>query len=278
MMQLQTLVDVPSPSWRIQPTDRLACIGSCFADNIGLRFKADHFHAVVNPYGVMYNPVSILHTVVGEPYPQPEKEARKTQCDVAIITLGTNHVYEEVATGKIVDNCQKRPQREFQKRKLSVEECADTLEKIVHALRQQNSDVKVVFTVSPIRYRKYGYHESQLSKSTLLLAIDRLLSNEKSERLHYFPAYEIVNDELRDYRFYKPDMLHPSEQTVDYLYERFKETCFSAEAIRMADEWRPIREALNHRPLHPDSEEYQRFRQETEQRKEEFERKYFPLE
>lgn len=276
-MQLQTPVDVPSPSWRIQPADRLACIGSCFADNMGQRIKDDHFRAVVNPYGVMYNPISILHTVEGKPYPHPEKEVHPLHCEVAIITLGTNHVYEEKTTGKIVDNCQKRPQREFTERRLSVDDCTDALERIVHALQQQKNDVKVVFTVSPIRYRKYGYHESQLSKSTLLLAIDRLLSNEKSDRLHYFPAYEIVNDELRDYRFYKPDMLHPSEQTVDYLYERFKESCFSAEAIRMAEEWKSIREALNHRPLHPDSDTYLRFRQDTLKKKEEFERKYFPL-
>lgn len=134
-----------------------------------------------------------------------------------------------------------------------------------------------MFTVSPIRYRKYGYHASQLSKAALLLAIDRLLSAEDSGRMVYFPAYEIVNDELRDYRFYAPDMLHPSEPTADYLYARLKQAYFSPSALRMAEEWAPIREALGHRPLHPDSDAYRRFAEATQQRKQAFESRYFPL-
>ena len=278
MMQWQTPVDVPSPSWRIQPTDRILCVGSCFAGHIGRRFQADHFRAVVNPFGVMYNPVSVLHTLRGQPYARRDGHAAPaTPCDVAIVTLGTNHVYEELSTGRVVDNCQKRPQSEFREKLLDVEACAETLEAIVAALRRQNSTVRAVFTVSPIRYRKYGYHASQLSKAALLLAIDRLLSVEDSGRMVYFPAYESVNDELRDYRFYAPDMLHPSEPTADYLYARFKQAYFSPSALRMAEEWAPIREALGHRPLHPDSDAYRRFAEATQQRKQAFESSYFPL-
>ena len=143
MMQWQTPVDVPSPSWRILPTDRILCVGSCFAGHIGRRFQADHFRAVVNPFGVMYNPVSVLHTLRGQPYPRRDGPAAPAApCDVAIVTLGTNHVYEELSTGRVVDNCQKRPQSEFREKLLDVEACAQTLEAIVAALRRQNSSVK----------------------------------------------------------------------------------------------------------------------------------------
>ena len=111
-MILQTHVEIPAPSWRILPTDRMAFVGSCFADNIGQRFANDHFQTVVNPYGVMYNPVSVIHTVAGQPYPC-EGDARPIDCDVAVVSLGTNHVYVELSSGRIVDNCRKRPQREF---------------------------------------------------------------------------------------------------------------------------------------------------------------------
>ncbi|MGI6222904.1 MAG: GSCFA domain-containing protein [Prevotella sp.] len=273
-MQLQTPVEIIPPAWRIQPTDRLAFVGSCFADNIGARFVDDNFQAVVNPYGVMYNPISVLHTVVGEPYPNDDVDALPLDCDVAVISLGTNHVYEELSSGRIVDNCRKRPQREFRERMLDVEQCVEALRKAVESLRTRNEHVKVVFTVSPIRYRKYGFHESQLSKAVLLLAIDKLITQEDIDNLYYFPSYEIVNDELRDYRFYQPDMLHPSEQAVDYIYQRFLQACFSDAAKQMVAEWRPIRQALAHKPFHPNNPEYQHFLAETKKRKREFEKKW----
>ena len=134
-----------------------------------------------------------------------------------------------------------------------------------------NPDIHVVVTVSPIRYRKYGYHKSQLSKSTLLLAADKLVKNLDA---YYFPAYEIVNDELRDYRFYKDDMLHPSDQAVEYIWERFSETCFSARAMEYLQEWKPVKEALGHRPFHPESDEYKAFMAKTQERIKEIEEKY----
>ena len=157
---------------------------------------------------------------------------------------------------------------------MDVAACVQALRQCVEHLRRHNAAVRIVFTVSPIRYRKYGYHGSQLSKSTLLLAIDQLVAEDASDRLYYFPSYEIVNDELRDYRFYQPDMLHPSEQTVDYLSERFREACFSEAAKQMVAEWRPIREALAHKPFHPDSSDYRKFLAEALRKKEAFERKF----
>ena len=252
-MEFRTIVNIPRPTFELEPCERILFVGSCFADNIGKRFEEEKFRAMVNPFGVMYNPVSVLHTV---------KKVANHTFDTAVFTLGTNHVYVERATGEIVDNCQKRPQREFEERELTVEECADALHEAITLLRQANPKVNVIITVSPIRYAKYGYHGSQLSKAVLLLATDKVIK-EEGERVYYFPAYEIVNDELRDYRFYKADMLHPNEQAVEYIWEQLVATCFSAEAKQFLEEWRPIKEALAHRPFNPEAAAYQDFIKKT---------------
>lgn len=263
-MEFRTIVNIPRPTFELEPCERILFVGSCFADNIGKRFEEEKFRAMVNPFGVMYNPVSVLHTV---------KKVANHTFDTAVFTLGTNHVYVERATGEIVDNCQKRPQREFEERKLTVEECADALREAITLLRQANPKVNVIITVSPIRYAKYGYHGSQLSKAVLLLAADKVIK-EEGERVYYFPAYEIVNDELRDYRFYKADMLHPNEQAVEYIWEQLVATCFSAEAKQFLEEWRPIKEALAHRPFHPEAVAYQDFIKKTKEKAKMLELKY----
>lgn len=283
-MEFRTIVDIPESPWKIGPCERMLFIGSCFADNIGKRFAEEKFRTVVNPYGVMYNPASILHTVQrlihddAMPF-SPDEQG------TAVMTLGTNHVYILRETGEIVDNCQKRPQRLFEERELTVAECAYYLAKAISLICQRFPKTRFILTVSPIRYRKYGFHESQLSKATLLLAIDSLIkaqtamtdnqgSNASAHQINYFPSFEILNDELRDYRFYKPDMLHPSDQAVDYIFERIASTYFSDATVTFLKEWKPIREALNHRPLHPESEEYQRFKRQTEDKLKALEKKY----
>ncbi len=263
-MEFRTIVNIPRPTFELEPCERILFVGSCFADNIGKRFEEEKFRAMVNPFGVMYNPVSVLHTV---------KKVANHTFDTAVFTLGTNHVYVERATGEIVDNCQKRPQREFEERELTVEECADALREAITLLRQANPMVNIIITVSPIRYAKYGYHGSQLSKAVLLLAADKVIK-EEGERVYYFPAYEIVNDELRDYRFYKADMLHPNEQAVEYIWEQLVATCFSAEAKQFLEEWRPIKEALAHRPFHPEAAAYQDFIKKTKEKAKMLELKY----
>ena len=263
-MEFRTIVNIPRPTFELEPCERILFVGSCFADNIGKRFEEEKFRAMVNPFGVMYNPVSVLHTV---------KKVANHTFDTAVFTLGTNHVYVERTTGEIVDNCQKRPQREFEERELTVEECADSLSEAITLLRQANPKVNVIITVSPIRYAKYGYHGSQLSKAVLLLAADKVIK-EEGERSYYFPAYEIVNDELRDYRFYKADMLHPNEQAVEYIWEQLVATCFSAEAKQFLEEWRPIKEALAHRPFHPEAAAYQDFIKKTKEKAKMLELKY----
>lgn len=262
-MQFRTKVTIDKPDFEIGPCEEMLFVGSCFADNIGRRFKEEKFRATVNPYGVMYNPASILHTV--------------RRCGaapgVALFTLGTNHVYVLNETGEIVDNCAKRPQRLFTERVLTVDECVGYLDEAVGVLVGRRNDVKVVVTVSPIRYAKYGYHGSQLSKAVLLLAADKLVS-ELPERVVYFPAYEIVNDELRDYRFYAADMLHPSEQAVEYIWEVFSDAYFSPEAKRFVEEWRPLKEALGHKPFRPESAEYKEFMNKTMLKVKAFSEKY----
>ena len=240
-MEFRTVVDVPDPGFRIGPCADLLFVGSCFADSIGRRFQEEKFRVTVNPFGVMYNP-------------------------------GTNHVYRLKETGEIVDNCQKRPQTLFIEEELSVDDCADYLEQTIELLRQMNPDVQVVLTVSPIRYRKYGYHGSQLSKATLLLAADKVCGSNPA--VNYFPAYEIVNDELRDYRFYQADMLHPSDQTVEYIWQRLTETWLSEEALVFLKEWAPLKAVLNHKPFHPDSKEYQALMDKTMLKVQELQKKY----
>jgi hypothetical protein len=149
----------------------------------------------------------------------------------------------------------------------------------VELLQGRRPDVQVVLTVSPIRYRKYGYHESQLSKATLLLAVDRLIARHPSPAsVYYFPAYEIVLDELRDYRFYQSDMLHPSEQAVEYIWEKLSEHYFSPRLHEFLRQWEPVAAALAHRPFHPDSEDYRAFMAKTQVRLEALRRQYPLLE
>ena len=262
-MEFRTVVDIPKLGFEIQPCEEMLFVGSCFADAIGSRFREEGFPVTVNPFGVMYNPASVLHTI-----------ERYEGCPrVVFITLGTNHVYRLKETGEIVDNCQKRPAALFQEEELSVDQCTDYLQKAVSLLRQRREDVQVVMTVSPIRYRKYGYHESQLSKATLLLAINSQLSTLNSP-LSYFPSYEIMMDELRDYRFYASDMLHPSDQAVEYIWERLVASCFSNEAKEFLEEWRPLKQALNHRPFDPYSEDYKTFMDKTMLKVEALRKKY----
>lgn len=283
-MEFRTPVNITLAPFAIEPRERMLFVGSCFADNIGRRFVDDKFRATVNPYGVMYNPASIMHTVKrwtgelvaaqseasdsGSNVRQATDEAPQT----AVFTLGTNHVYVLNETGEIVDNCRKRPQRLFTERELSVDECADYLREAVAMLRQINPSVRIIITVSPIRYAKYDFHGSQLSKATLLLAADKL--TKEMDNVVYFPAYEIVNDELRDYRFYREDMLHPTDQAVEYIWQRFGETFFSKQTVKFLEEWRPIKAALAHRPFNPEAEEYKKFLEKAKEEERELMERY----
>ena len=266
-MQFRTQVKIPPYPFSIPPCAKMLFVGSCFAQSMGERFLAEKFRATVNPYGVMYNPASILHTV----------SRCQSSADFAVLTLGTNHVYRLKETDEIVDNCQKRPQSLFREEVLSIDECVRFLSQAVDTLVMRNPDIKVIITVSPIRYAKYGFHESQLSKAVLLLSANEM-EKRYAGHVFYFPAYEIVNDELRDYRFYASDMLHPSEQAVEYIWECFSASLFGADTLQFLKEWQPIREAINHRPFNPDSDAYKEFVNNTLVKVRALKQKYTDLE
>ena len=251
-MKFRTIVDISKSSFSINPFARMLFVGSCFADNMGKKFTAEKFNTLVNPYGVMYNPASVYHTI----------QRISFVPDYAILTLGTNRVYILKETNEIVDNCRKQPQNLFREEQLSIEECVNYLSLAIDRLIELNKDIKIIVTVSPIRYAKYGFHGSQLSKATLLLASQQLLER-YPDRVEYFPAYEIVNDELRDYRFYAADMLHPTEQAVDYIWERFSDTYFSQSTTDFITEWHPLKQALAHKVLDATSNDFIKFKQSS---------------
>lgn len=300
-MKLQTTIEITAPSQLISLRNRIAFIGSCFAQHIGERMRQSGLPALVNPFGVLYNPLSILQVLTQNPMYEPlyfEDEDHRWHCwladssknastleackagllsargrlfewnpDVVIITLGTNRYYER--EGMVVGNCHKRPQGEFQEKDLSVEQMTTILESICQLFPK----AQVVLTVSPYRYAKYGFHQSRLAKAALLLAVEAL-QQKRPEQVSYFPAYEIQLDELRDYRFYAQDMLHPSEQAIEYIWERFVDRFFDAETHRYLSDYEPIRKAFLHRPEDPNSPATLRFHEQTQQRLSELLTKY----
>lgn len=268
-------------SWQFEPCEKVLFVGSCFAEHVGRRFTQEKFRTVINPFGVMYNPISVGHTI--EKLLSPDASlsedvvslmsADDDRLSKVVITLGTNHVYILKETGEVVDNCQKRPAALFEEKALSVEECAQSLFSTIGKLVAWNLKIQILITVSPIRYAKYGYHESNLSKATLLLACQQVVGH-MPDHVTYFPAYEIMNDELRDYRFYAADMLHPSDQAVEYIWERLTEIFFSEATLQFLEAYKPVRQALNHRPFRPESPAYSTFLRNTKERVGQLSEKY----
>ena len=303
-MKFRTTTELPSKRLVLQPQSRLLLLGSCFAEHIGQKMLDGHMRARVNPMGVLYNPESIrrcievltngtyderylfedasgmwhswLHSgkfdavsreeaLTGIKASLDEGHKRLQEADVIFVTFGTSRVYRHKASDMVVANCHREPSATFREETMSVEEIVSSWQALLSRLPER---MKVVFTVSPYRYAKYGMHGNRLSKATLLLAVDALCRAD--DRCLYFPAYEIVLDELRDYRFYAPDMLHVSEQAVEYVWERFRAWAFTEEMTTFAQEWAEISKALAHRPLHPDSEAFRRFEAATKERLRQF--------
>ncbi|MFO7869260.1 MAG: GSCFA domain-containing protein [Bacteroidales bacterium] len=294
-MKFRTEIAIPESSWKIDHSTKGIAIGSCFTDYIGNMLHTAKFPISVNPFGTVYNPASIansfellygstqidksdvilnaglwtsfyLHSSFSAE--SPEKvlansasriaETQKLQpIDYALITLGTAWVYVYKKSGKIVSNCHKFPAGEFTRKRLSVAETETSLTEIIRTIRTESPECRIIFTISPIRHWKDGAHENQVSKSTLFLAIDTILSEEKN--IHYFPAYEILMDELRDYRFYAEDMLHPNATAVQYIQEQFCKTYFSHKTRIIQGKIEAILRAMQHRPFHTKSTEYKKF-------------------
>ena len=183
---------------------------------------------------------------------------RLDRLDCLLLTFGSAWVYENEKTGTVVANCHKQPESCFTRRMLSVSEIVSDYTSLLSGLLARIPRLKVLFTVSPIRHVRDGMHANQLSKATLLLAVNQLQAT-FPEHVFYFPAYELLLDELRDYRFYAEDMVHPSETAIRYVWERFTRSCISADALRIMEESENIRKMLSHKPFYPASEEYKRF-------------------
>jgi hypothetical protein len=260
-MEFIIKVETGNKGLGISHHERIVMLGSCFVDNIGAKLVDAGFDCTVNPFGTLYNPVSILNALCNRDdeflrWTQKNDEISDDEidADIYILTFGTSWVYRLKQTGHIVANCKKAPENLFQREMVGVEQiAADYGEFIAKKIVPQGK--KIVFTVSPIRHKRDGMHENQLSKAVLLLAVDKLCKNYPGN-CFYFPAYEIMMDELRDYRFYADDMIHPSAKAVDYIWERFGETYFNKETQRYRNEFESLSKTLSHKPFNPESEEY----------------------
>ena len=286
-LKLQTPVETGRSKVGVSLNDKIVILGSCFADNMGQKMVDLGFDVCLNPFGTLYNPVSVCNSVArltsGIPFSKDEcvqmgagaglvcsfshhtSFARRTEDEFlqvanaslkeaslrwkaaskVIITLGTAWIYEYLRSGETVSNCLKIDAKEFSRRRLSVRETATLLMNMI----ARHPEKEFMFTVSPIRHFKDGAHGNQISKSTLLLALDEVLAK-FPERCEYFPASESVLDELRDYRFYAADMIHPSDQAVDYLWSRFVRFAMPESELPALDARRRELLRAQHRPIH----------------------------
>lgn len=261
-MNFSTPISIPPSPWSLTYNDRILMLGSCFSDAVAAKMQQYYLHVTANPFHTLYNPVSIANHM---------SDDLLSNYDVVILTWGTAWVYEDRATGLVVDNCQKRPANDFLRRRLTVEEIVALWKPIL----ERYQDKRFIFTVSPIRHLKDGLHANNLSKAILLLAQEQLIDFFRPARMiglsgppDYFPSYEILMDELRDYRFYAEDMLHPSSVAVDYIWERFAAAYLTDTTTQsLMRELHQLWLDENHRPLHPESEEYRLFKLKLEKRR-----------
>lgn len=243
-MEFSIKVNIKNNPWQLNVEDRILMLGSCFSDNMADKMKEYYLQVTANPAGTLYNPISIAHHM-------DDKEVQVA--DVVIVTFGTAWVYE--LNGTVVDNCQKRPANLFVRRRLTVEDIVSAWRPIL----MKYANKRFIFTVSPIRHIKDGLHENQISKGILLQAVDELQKG-VAARTSYFPSYEIVIDELRDYRFYAEDMLHPSKTAIEYLWERFRIVYMYGR--RTTEQMHALHQLWldkNHKVLHPDSDDAKAF-------------------
>ena len=287
-MQLYTPVTIPAPLCPFDASRLYVFMGSCFAQHIGRRFAEADMQVCVNPLGPIYSPYVLSKALEGWECPhavlgplgwhtwvtdtsftkssaedaeriaaQSVDMLRKSleSADHLILTFGTNHHYELLSTGQPVSNCHKHPGQEFRECVFSLPRLADQMSATLDFLFQRNPRLVVTLTVSPYRYQKYGFHENQLSKATLLLLADEL-QQRFPRQVQYFPAYEILQDELRDYRFYAPDMLHPSDQAVQYIQERLQQW-MTPSLQDYLQQYERLRRFLLHRPFDSADSAYQ---------------------
>jgi hypothetical protein len=290
-MKFRTEIKVARFTTPIDHSTRIFSVGSCFAEAIADKLERYKFHVESNPFGVLYNPASIALAIeslsAGKVYGREDltfagekwfsyahhgsfsaataedalakiNEAAQRGAralagtDVVIITLGTAWVWE--LDGAVVANCHKQPASLFTRRRLSVGEITEQLGAL---LTGSLKGKRVIFTVSPVRHLADGFAENSLSKAILRVAVGKLV--EQYPNASYFPAYEVVNDDLRDYRFYGRNLIHPSAEAVDYVWEKFVDTAIDEHTVPLLPRIEAVRRAMEHRPFNPDTEAYEQF-------------------
>lgn len=293
-MKFRTEIFPEKPDFSINHSDKIITFGSCFAQNIAEKFKLAKFQIMGNPFGVLFNPVSIYNSIKlladekiftgndlfyfqdeyhsfyhhsdfshSNPFVCLEKinnTLTKTKtfisnADYVIITYGTAYIYNHKIKEITVSNCHKIPSNHFEKIMLTFQQTENIINNTISLLKNLNPKLKIIFTVSPVRHWKDGAVENQRSKATLLLAISKILGN----GISYFPSYEILMDDLRDYRFYNEDLLHPNELAIDYVWTKFSETCFSETCLKLLPVIEKINTAYNHRPRNTESAQHKTF-------------------
>lgn len=296
MRDFRTIIDIPESEAKINHNQGIMLMGSCFSDSMGQKLGGYKFPVDINPFGVIYNPASISSSIEilidnkifteedisfangrwfsfyhHSDFSHWDKDKCLDLINVSIsashenlktahylfITLGTSWVFKLKKNNRVVSNCHKLPAYEFTRHRLNVEDIASTLQFSLARLQKFNPSLKVIFTVSPIRHWKDGAYGNQLSKAALLLAVERIL--ETNQNCSYFPSYEIMMDELRDYRFYDADMLHISLVAVDYIFEQFADCYFSSETKNLNQDIEKIVKASKHRAFNPNSDSYIKF-------------------
>ncbi len=283
-------------NFEITYESNLMFIGSCFTESIGQILEAGKFKIDINPFGILYNPVSVKNAVNflvenqtfteddiffynerwnsfyhhGR-FSNPEKSKtlqiinnRITKssevlknADYLFVTFGSAWVYEIKESDEIVSNCHKIPAKKFNKRILNTQEIIDVYSVLLKRIKSYNNGLKIIFTISPVRHLKDGFYENNLSKSILRLAINELINN--NANCYYFPAYEILIDDLRDYRFYETDLLHPSRTAIEYIFNYFGNSFFTDETFKIYTEIQKLLRAVKHRPFNTSSNEYKQF-------------------
>lgn len=292
---------IPNKSrYSIYLQDQVITLGSCFAHNIGQKLKDYKFKVSINPFGTLFNPISMfklvnkalkneqfdaagivenqsvfhhfdLHSDLSRLSEMELLEGANRMLDrvrnelsqVALIiyTFGTAIVYELKDNGEIVANCHKVPANHFTRRFLDADEIVDAFSYNYEQIQRDEKPVHFILTVSPVRHQKESFEQNSVSKSILRIACERI--REQYDDVDYFPAFEIMMDELRDYRFYEEDMLHPNKVATDYIWQKFQSTYCNEELMRFIGEWEKIRKAMAHRPFNKSSRQHQEFVKKT---------------
>jgi hypothetical protein len=306
-MQFRTQIPISKSTNPINYDSKILSIGSCFAENMAEKFDYFKFQNETNPFGIIFNPVSIeklfkrvckqelfeekdvffhnerwhsfeVHSDLSNADRQElletlnkaitETNKQLKQASHIIITYGTSWIYRILESQEIVANCHKVPQKQFSKELLSTEVIRESIQNTIDLIHNLNPNINFIFTVSPVRHIKDGFVENQLSKSHLFAALHQVLQTHNSQLItpNYFPSYEIMMDELRDYRFYGEDMLHPNQIAIDYIWKLFSENYISENSISLMNEVDEIQKSLRHRSFNPESEQHQKFLAKLQQK------------